>query len=62
MMDLSSRGLPTRPDQNPLAQRREAMNMQRQPLPLQKQMMQAQALRGDPTMLSQPQHLLRGSL
>jgi hypothetical protein len=61
MMNLSSRGLPMRPEQNPLAQRREQMNAQRQPLPMQKQMMQAQALRQDPTAFAAPQLQLRGS-
>jgi hypothetical protein len=47
MMNLNSRGLPMRPDQNPLAQRRQMMNAGNQPPPMQRQMMQAAALRGD---------------
>lgn len=60
MIDLSSRGLPQRPDQNPMAQRREQMNAMRQPMPLQKQMLQAAALRGDPTGVVAPQRTMRG--
>ena len=53
MIDLSSRGLPMRPDQNPLAGRREAMAQQGNPMA--QQMAQAEALRQDPSGVRAPQ-------
>jgi hypothetical protein len=54
MIDLSSRGLPMRPDQNPLAGRREQMAQGGNPQ-MQQQMAQAEALRQDPSGVALPQ-------
>jgi hypothetical protein len=54
MIDLSSRGLPMRPDQNPLAGRREQMAQGGNPQ-MQQQMAQAEALRQDPSGVASPQ-------
>lgn len=53
MINLASRGLPMRPDQNPLAARRETMAGQGNPMA--QQLAQAEALRQDPSGVASPQ-------
>lgn len=53
MLNLASRGLPMRPDQNPLAARRETMAGQGNPMA--QQLAQAEALRQDPSGVASPQ-------